>query len=366
LAQASVFRVAKGCLGTMAKNKVPSKIANGKFEIKGKLGAGCFGEVYRAQNTENKEDCAVKFEEVTSSAPQLEHEATMLNILRQPVQPQGFPEYYFFGREGNYNVMVIEFLGKSLEDRVQGCKGKFTTKTTALVADQILMRIEYLHSKGIVHRDIKPENFMWGVKTKVHHLYIIDYGLSKKYYDKTHAQMKQKLSLTGTARYASINAHRGIEQSRRDDLEAIGHMLLYFLRGALPWSGLEAKSKQEKYRKIKEKKEATPLGELCQGFPDAFQIYLDYCRNLQFKERPDYDKLRKLFKDVRTKIQEQSSTPIQDWSFEWMDGDKKPDDKDIDKLVPLQRIDMQQPDDAKPAAKGGVFCFCFSAKNVKD
>merc|ERR1712048_791906 len=122
------------------------------------------------------------------------------------------------------------------------------------------------------------------------------------YWDKTkeqHCTMKQKLSLTGTARYASINAHRGIEQSRRDDLEAIGHMLIYFLRGSLPWSGLEAKSKQEKYRKIKEKKESTDLGELCQGYPDAFQKYLDRSRNLEYKARPKYGEFRDLFKEVR-------------------------------------------------------------------
>merc|ERR1712039_66083 len=121
---------------------------------------------------------------------------------------------------------------------------------------------EDLHSKGIVHRDIKPENFMFGVKAKQAHLHLIDFGLSKRYFDKKHAVLKQKLNLTGTARYASINAHRGLEQSRRDDLEAIGHMLIYFLRGSLPWSGLDAKTQEEKYRKIREKKEETPLPEL--------------------------------------------------------------------------------------------------------
>merc|ERR1711963_1359658 len=115
---------------------------------------------------------------------------------------------------------------------------------------------------------------MFGHESKVHHIYIIDFGLCKKYWDKSHSVQRTKLSLTGTARYASINTHKGIEQSRRDDLEAIGHMLLYFLRGSLPWSGLHAKTKEEKYRKIAEKKEHQPLDDLCAGYPDAFRTYL--------------------------------------------------------------------------------------------
>merc|ERR1712003_322129 len=189
-------------------------------------------------------------------------------------------------------------------------------KTVVLVAEQILQRIEYLHSKGIVHRDIKPENFMFGVSEKIHHLYLIDFGLSKTYFDAgKHRPQKTKLRLTGTARYASINAHRGLEQSRRDDLEAIGHMLMYFLRGALPWSGLDAKDQEEKYRKIMKKKEEFPLKDLCKGFPDAFEKYLVRTRSMQFKERPDYDALRKLFRDVRDK-----DGPWADHEFEWFEN----------------------------------------------
>merc|ERR1712070_366189 len=144
---------------------------------------------------------------------------------------------------------------------------------------------------------------MFGVKEKVHHVYIIDFGLSKRYWEKErnqHCAMKQKLSLTGTARYASINAHKGVEQSRRDDLEAIGHMFMYFLRGALPWSGLDAKTQEEKYRKIMEKKEQTPIPSLNTGFPTQFDEYLKTCRELQFDEKPDYSKLYDMMRQVRT------------------------------------------------------------------
>lgn len=339
-----------------SRSKVPTTVAGGRFEITKKLGSGCFGEVYRGINVDTKAEVAVKFEDVSSVAPQLDHESQVLNHLRQSVAMQGVAEWFFFGKEGNCFCMVMELLGRSLEDRVQQCGGRFSVKTTLLVAEQVLRRIEYLHSKGIVHRDIKPENFMWGIKDKSHHLYLIDFGLSKRYWgDKKHVQLKQKLSLTGTARYASLNAHKGIEQSRRDDLEAIGHMLMYFLRGVLPWSGLEAKTKQEKYRKIKEKKENTKLSELCAGFPECFETYLSYGRNLFFMEKPDYNMLRKLFNDERVRIEKEEGKPIQEHDFEWFEG------KDLGPLVPLSNPPIFQPDDKQtPARRNRLCCFCGS------
>eukprot|EP00435_Cladocopium_sp_Y103_P018754 s1771_g4.t1 len=347
-----------------SKPKVPATVNSGQIQVQKKLGAGCFGEVYKGFNTSTKEDVAIKFEVTHNASPQLRHEAEMLNLLRGPPDLQGYAKFFHFGQEGNFNCLAMEFLGKSLEDHVQMCGGRFKPKTACLVAQQILMRIEYLHSRGMTPvqfaQDIKPENFMWGVGPKQsldstlrcwwfalgngellwHHLYIIDFGLSKRYWDKRHVQSSQKLSLTGTARYASLNAHRGFEQSRRDDLEAIGHMLMYFLRSALPWSGLDARTKKEKYQKIKEKKETTKLSDLCEGHPKAFEKYLDYARNLGFKDRPDYMMLRKLFADLREEIQSEEATPVEDWHFEWLEG------KDVGTLEPLLPYDdLKQPDD---------------------
>jgi serine/threonine protein kinase len=345
-------------------NKPPAKIDGGKYEMDKRLGAGCFGEVWRGRDTATKAQVAVKFESAEGRAPQLEQEADILRLLAKPSPQQGFAEVFYWGREGRFNCVVMELLGRSLEDMVQHCKGKFTPQTALLCAEQVLCRIEYLHSKGIIHRDIKPENFMFGIKDKVHHIYLIDFGLSKRYFDMSqskHISMRQNLNMTGTARYASVNAHKGKEQSRRDDLEAIGHMLLYFLRGALPWSGLSAKTQEEKYRKIREKKEETPLAELCQGFPDAFRIYLDTARKLEFKERPDYDGYRKLFRDARAKF-----ANLQDHDFQWNEG------KDLRGLVPLAPArSLRQPDDepvsAQKSGGGGCFpFFCGSKSNVRD
>lgn len=147
-------------------------------------------------------------------------------------------------------------------------------------------------------------------------VYLIDFGLAKKYRSSKnlqHIQFKNNKKLTGTARYASINALRGVEQSRRDDLEAIGYVLLYFLRGSLPWQGLKVDKKEDRYKKIYEKKKSTSPEELCQNYPQEFSQYITYCRNLAFEQEPDYNYLRSLFKKVMDMYGYQSDNEF-DWA----------------------------------------------------
>mmetsp|Transcript_3411 Transcript_3411/g.6898 ORF Transcript_3411/g.6898 Transcript_3411/m.6898 type:complete len:357 (+) Transcript_3411:42-1112(+) len=350
---------------------IPAAVANGRFEITQKLGAGCFGVVYKGIDTQTKSEVAVKFESIKSSTPQLEHEASILSQLRKPGHSQGILSFFWFGKELDMFCLVMEVLGMSLGDRLRTCGGHFSLSTAVLVADQALRGLEYLHSRCIVHRDIRPENFLFGKRERQHHLYLIDFGLSKRYFaHKRHVPLRQTGSLTGTARYASVNAHRGLEQSRRDDLEAIGHMLVYLARGSVPWSGLQARSRREKYRRIKEAKEAARLAELCGGLPAEFEAYLAHCRGLLFAERPDYARLRGLFLEVRERLGQARGVAIEEHELQWLDGqDTTWDLKGQGLLRLLPHWDLRQPDDPQrrwAAAGWKGFCLCGSKASARE
>lgn len=268
-----------------------------KFRLGRKIGSGSFGDIYLGSNIYSQEDVAIKLESVKTRHPQLNIES---KIYRQMQGGVGIPAIRWAGSEGDYNVLVLELLGPSLEDLFNFCNRKFTLKTVLQLADQMISRIEYVHSKNFIHRDIKPDNFLMGLKKRGNMVYIIDFGLAKRYRDQItsyHIPYKENKSLTGTARYASINTHLGCEQSRRDDLESLGYVLVYFVRGSLPWQGLRAMTKKQKYDKISEKKLATPIEQLCKKSPDGtpFVEYLQYCRSLKFDQRPDYTQLRCIF-----------------------------------------------------------------------
>ncbi|CAG8878141.1 unnamed protein product [Penicillium nalgiovense] len=268
-----------------------------KYRIGRKIGSGSFGDIYLGTNIISGEEIAIKLESVKAKHPQLEYEARVYKSLAGGV---GIPFVRWFGTECDYNAMVIDLLGPSLEDLFNFCNRKFSLKTVLLLADQLISRIEYIHAKSFIHRDIKPDNFLMGIGKRGNQVNVIDFGLAKKYRDpKTHFHIpyRENKNLTGTARYASINTHLGVEQSRRDDMESLGYVMLYFCREVRPHHGEE---------------DDHPTEVLCRGFPNEFAIYLNYTRSLRFDDKPDYSYLRKIFRDlfVRESFQ-------YDYVFDW-------------------------------------------------
>lgn len=297
-------------------------VVNREWRLIKRIGAGSFGEIFFAVHRKTNEQAAVKLEVYKSGAPvQLQ---TEFHLLRQLSNNPGITKIFWFGRDGVqnlYTALVMEYLGPSLEDLHVYCECKFSLKTVAMLADQMLKRVEVLHRNFLIHRDIKPDNFVMGVGQNFNTVYVIDFGLSKYYMDpktKEHCAFRDFRNLTGTARYCSINAHAGYEQSRRDDLESLGYVFLYFIRGSLPWQGLQADSKREKFRKIYKTKLSMRTETLCQGLPEEFAKYLNYCRNLAFEEEPKYKYLRGLF----WRIMEKKSYKY-DCQFDWNDSISK-------------------------------------------
>ncbi|CDW83541.1 casein kinase [Stylonychia lemnae] len=299
----------------------PDSIVIGeKFLVGRTLGEGSFGQIQLGTNIETGD-----YEKQDIKNPQLAHEAKLLRSLHQNNHHlKGFPQVYWSGQEGNRDkglqIMVIDLLGPSLEDLFKFCGGRFSLKTVLMIAHQMLGTIARLHAKNFVHRDIKPENFLMGLGKKSHIVHMIDFGLAKRYRDgKTHQHIpyKENKNLTGTARYASVNAHLGIEQSRRDDLESIGYVLVYLANGSLAWQNLNVQVMQEKYQKIMESKLALPIEQIAVGLPAEFSNYLHYCRSLRFEDKPDYPYLRQVFVDLM-----QKEGYDYDYVFDWTIVDK--------------------------------------------
>lgn len=287
-----------------------------QYEIVKKLGSGAFGTVYKAKHKITDEMVAIKIEENKKSS-RLECEYQICQELEVEI---GFPKVYEFKKTKKHVICVMDYLGPSLEDLFEFCGNAFSLKTTLMIGIQILNRIEVLHNKGMIHRDIKPDNLLIGVGKKKNQIYLIDFGLSKKYTLPStnqgiqHIDYSTDRSFTGSFRYSSIRNHKGIEQSRRDDLESIGYMLIYFLRGRLPWQGLDGSTKSKRSNRIFTVKQTTSLSELCGDLPKEFLLYMKYCRILRFKQKPDYDLLRNLFIALFKKSQFELDY-IYDWNL---------------------------------------------------
>ena len=285
----------------MDDSEIPA-VVNDRFEVGDKIGSGSYGSVFMATDQVTGEKVALKIESnkaLKQKRKQLLHELLLYKQLQGGV---GIPKIAWFGSDKALHgrqCLALELLGPSLSDLFKRGKNRgFALNTVAILAPQLIDRIEFCHSKGLIHRDIKPNNFVMGFGRHARQCYLIDFGLSTRYWKtgtRVHMDYEDGKRLTGTARYASVNNHVGIHHSRRDDLECLGFVLVYLVKGKLPWQGIRAKTKARKFAKIKRKKMETPISVLCAGLPPEFQAYMNYVRGLKFAEEPDYAYLRSLF-----------------------------------------------------------------------
>jgi serine/threonine protein kinase len=283
------------------------------------------GEVFAARDVVSVKDVVIKLEPVKAGQHFLEHEYHVYQKLSGGI---GIPRVRWFGTEGGFYMMTLDCLGQSLQDLFVRCHFKFTVQTVLLLAGQLVYissllsryahmwfqvcRLEYIHSRNFIHRDLKPSNIVMGIGIQATMAYLIDFGLSKEYRNPDtykHIPSNTNRGLTGTAIFASINSHLGLELGRRDDMESLAYILIYFLRGCLPWEGSPD---------MAESKQQTTPHNLCHGLPTEFCTFLEYCRSLAFEKKPDYGYLGDLFNNLSLRNGFQN-----DAAFDWDGADDK-------------------------------------------
>lgn len=284
------------------------KLVAGRFMLGRRIGKGSFGEVFSGCELASDTQIAIKTEPVKSPHSVLLAEA---KVLKELGGLEGVPNVHWSGSDGQYHYLVMDLLGKNLERLQKKCKGRLSLQTVAGIGKQLITRLEAVHARGYLHKDIKPANCAMGLSNP-QVFYLLDFGLAKKYVDlrtKTHIAYREGKGLIGTARYASVNVHMGLEQSRRDDLESGFYMLLFMLEGGLPWQGLPSQGQLDKSHKIAEMKMGLALGKTV---PVEFQQMLAYIHRLKFEEKPDYSYLRHLLHTLSLRYSLPTS-PHFDW-----------------------------------------------------
>ena len=265
-----------------------SNLINNKYKLLNKIGSGAFGSIYRAQNIRTKEYVAIKVEQIQSQFKMLKNET---NIYQYLSGSPGIPQVKWYGKDSSNYYMVLNLLGDSLQTLINAAK-IFSLDIILKIGIKIIEILRIVHEKGLIHRDIKPENFLFDSNHK-NQIYLIDFGFCKSYINKEtgeHNPIKPISGLIGSMNYASIRSHERLELSRRDDLESVCYILMYFYSGYLPWfSERNEESVLNKKLNIIQSKE----------YPEVLLDLLKYVRCMEYNEKPNYSLI---ISDLENKI----------------------------------------------------------------
>ncbi|OMJ92089.1 hypothetical protein SteCoe_5184 [Stentor coeruleus] len=272
-------------------------IIDNKYKLRKKLGHGSFADVHKAFDIVAKEHVAIKFE-TKSNHQQFLNEIQALSALSLI---EGIPSILSSGQYKSKQYIVLELLDKSLDNKLKKYNSIFSLDCVTLIGLQIIKRLQNIHDMNYLHRDIKPSNIMIGRKKKGKDstLYLIDFGLSKKYKDpvtKQHSLYGENRQIIGNLKFSSLNTHLGIEQSRRDDVEACFNVMINCLKGSLPWDCSNQEFSNSLVLGIMKK---VTIEQLCKDCPHEFIEIFKYIRGLHFQDRPNYEYIIELLHRIR-------------------------------------------------------------------
>eukprot|EP00759_Apiculatamorpha_spiralis_P057130 PhF_6_TR8459/c0_g1_i1/m.13209/K08959/CSNK1D; casein kinase 1, delta len=226
----------------------------------------------------------------------------------------GYPEVFYYGIEGEYEVLVMELLGPSIEDLFLMCNRVLSSKCVLSLGIQLLAALEMVHSLGFVHRDLKPSNCVMGMGPSCHYVHLIDFGLCSRYRRSRgeHIELREDRPFVGTTRFCSLNVHLGLEASRRDDMESLGYVLVYLYLGSLPWQHIKSSTKEVMRRLVMESK-VSSVDAMLPELPAPLAEFVSSSRRASFVATPEYARWRELFQSA-------IHAPFSEITYDWEEG----------------------------------------------